>query len=47
MMGRDLNDMSQVLAVMMLIILLGYIVDGLVFRAMERKLQERWGLLPV
>ena len=46
MMGRDLNDMSQVLAVMMLIILLGYIVDGLIFRTMERKLQERWGLLP-
>ena len=46
MMGRDLNDMGQVLAVMMLIIVLGYIVDGLVFRTMERKLQERWGLLP-
>ena len=46
MMGRDLNDMSQVLAVMMLIIILGYIVDGLIFRTMERKLQERWGLLP-
>jgi sulfonate transport system permease protein len=46
MMGRDLNDMSQVLAVMILIIMLGYIVDGLIFRTMERKLQERWGLLP-
>src|SRR5712664_1726198 len=32
MMGRDLNDMSQVLAVMILIIALGYIVDGLVFK---------------
>jgi NitT/TauT family transport system permease protein len=46
MMGRDLNDMNQVLAVMLLIIILGYIVDGLIFRTMERKLQERWGLLP-
>ena len=46
MMGRDLNDMSQVLAVMILIIILGYVVDGLIFRTMERKLQERWGLLP-
>lgn len=46
MMGRDLNDMSQVLAVMILIIMLGYFVDGLIFRTMERKLQERWGLLP-
>ena len=46
MMGRDLNDMSQVLAVMMLIIILGFIIDGLVFRTVERKLQQRWGLLP-
>jgi len=46
MMGRDLNDMSQVLAVMMLIIILGFFIDGLVFRTMERKLQQRWGLIP-
>lgn len=46
MMGRDLNDMNQVLAVMTLIIILGYIADRLIFRTMERKLQERWGLLP-
>lgn len=46
MMGRDLNDMSQVIAVMILIVILGYIVDGIVFRTMERKLQERWGLAP-
>src|SRR5258708_3256973 len=46
MMGRDLNDMSQVIAVMILIIILGFIIDGLVFRTMERKLQERWGLIP-
>jgi len=46
MMGRDLNDMNQVIAVMILIIILGFIIDGLVFRTMERKLQERWGLVP-
>ncbi|HWZ84398.1 MAG TPA: ABC transporter permease [Terriglobales bacterium] len=46
MMGRDLNDMNLVLAVMILIIILGFIIDGLVFRTMERKLQERWGLIP-
>ncbi len=45
MMGRDLNDMNQVIAVMILIIILGFIIDGLVFRTMERKLQERWGLV--
>ena len=46
MMGRDLNDMSQVIAVMILIAVIGYIVDGLVFRLVERRLQEKWGLLP-
>src|SRR5437879_13673995 len=31
MMGRDLNDMSQVVAVMIRIVAVVYIVDGLVF----------------
>ena len=44
MMGRDLNDMSAVLAVMILIIAIGYVVDGLVFKSMERHLQHKWGL---
>jgi NitT/TauT family transport system permease protein len=44
MMGRDLNDMNQVIAVMILIVAIGYIVDGLIFRTMERRLQYRWGL---
>ena len=44
MMGRDLNDMSQVVAVMILIIGLGYLVDGLIFRSLERVLKNRWGL---
>jgi len=46
MMGRDLNDMSAVMAVMILIIALGYIVDGIVFKSMERHLQNKWGLTP-
>src|SRR6266513_662028 len=46
MMGRDLNDMSAVIAVMLLIIALGYIVDGIVFKGMERHLQNKWGLTP-
>jgi sulfonate transport system permease protein len=46
MMGRDLNDMSQVLAVMFLIIAIGYVVDGLIFKTLERRLQYRWGLAP-
>lgn len=44
MMGRDLNDMSQVIAVMILIIAIGYLVDGLVFKTIERRLQYKWGL---
>ncbi len=46
MMGRDLNDMSQVIAVMILIIAIGYIVDGLVFKTIERRLQHKWGFAP-
>ena len=44
MMGRDLNDMSQVIAVMILIIAIGYIVDGLVFQTIERRLRRKWGV---
>jgi NitT/TauT family transport system permease protein len=47
MMGRDLNDMSQVIAVMILIVALGYLVDGLLFKTVEKRLQQRWGLAPV
>ena len=46
MMGRDLNDMSQVIAVMILIVAIGYVVDGLVFRTIERWLQHKWGFAP-
>lgn len=44
MMGRDLNDMSAVIAVMILIIAIGYVVNGVVFKSMERQLQQKWGL---
>jgi len=46
MMGRDLNDMSAVIAVMILIIAIGYVVDGVVFKGMERHLHNKWGLTP-
>src|ERR1700732_1448337 len=46
MMGRDLNDMSQVIAVMILIVAIGYVVDGLVFKTVERRIQRKWGLAP-
>lgn len=44
MMGRELNDMSQVIAVMIIIIIIGLIVDRLIFAKLERNLYERWGL---
>jgi NitT/TauT family transport system permease protein len=44
--GRNLNDMSQVIAVMILIVAIGYLVDGLLFRGVERRLQRKWGTAP-
>ncbi len=42
-MGRELNDMSQVVAVMLVIVLLGLTVDKLIFSRLETVVQERWG----
>lgn len=44
MMGRDLNDMSQVMAVMLLIMLLGVAVDRILFHLVEKPVQRKWGL---
>ncbi len=44
MMGRDLSDISQVVAVMLIIIILGLVVDKLIFGRMEKFLRNRWGL---
>jgi NitT/TauT family transport system permease protein len=44
MMGRDLNDMSQVIAVMLVIIALGLAIDRLGFAPLERRVRQRWGL---
>ena len=42
--GRDLNDMSLVIAVMILIVLVGLLVDRLVFGTVEQAIRRRWGL---
>lgn len=42
--GQKAKDMSQILAVMLLIVLLGVLVDLLLFGLLERRLRERWGL---
>jgi NitT/TauT family transport system permease protein len=45
MMGRDLNDVSQIFAAMLLIIAIGWLVDVVCFSPWERTLRKRWGLL--
>ena len=41
--GRSLADMSQVMAMIIIIAVLGYITDDLFFRSIERKIKELWG----
>jgi NitT/TauT family transport system permease protein len=42
--GRDIADISQVMAVMVVIIVLGLIVDSLIFGRLELTVRQRWGL---
>jgi NitT/TauT family transport system permease protein len=42
--GRDLNDINLVVAVMILIALLGYAVDGILFRRLDISIRNKWGL---
>lgn len=44
MMGRELNDMSQVISVMLVIIVIGTVFDRFVFGALEEKIAERRGM---
>ena len=43
--GRDLNDMSLVIAVMLLIVAVGLAVERLLFGTAERAIRRRWGLV--
>jgi NitT/TauT family transport system permease protein len=43
-MGRELNDMSQVVAVILVIIGIGLAADKLIFGAVEKRVRARWGL---
>lgn len=43
--GRDLADISQVMAVMIVIIVIGLLVDKLVFATAEKNIRYKWGLL--
>ena len=42
--GRELNDISQVIATMLVIMVIGIVIDSLVFKKTERKVMSRWGL---
>lgn len=43
MMGREFNDIAEVVAVMTLIVAIGLLNDRLVFSTLERKVRERFG----
>lgn len=43
-MGRELNDMTQVVAVMILILAVGLAVDNRLFGPLQREVQKRWGM---
>jgi NitT/TauT family transport system permease protein len=43
-MGRELSDMAQVMAVMLVIIAIGLAMERLVFAPMEHRVRRRWGL---
>jgi NitT/TauT family transport system permease protein len=43
MMGRELNDISQIIAVLFIIILISIAVDRIVFGIMESRMKKRWG----
>ena len=42
--GRDLNDMSMVVSIMLVIVAVGLAVDLLIFSRLEAWVRERWGL---
>lgn len=44
MMGRELNDMSQVIAVMLLVAFVSILVDKLIFGRIEADIRRRWGV---
>jgi len=43
--GRELNDMAQVIAVMLAIMLIGLLFDKLLFSSIQNDIRHKWGLL--
>jgi len=44
-MGRELNDAPQVVAIMIVTIIFGLLLDRFLFGIFERRIRKRWGLL--
>lgn len=42
--GRQTIDVSQVIAIMLVIMGIGILIDGIVFKRLENKVMSRWGL---
>jgi NitT/TauT family transport system permease protein len=42
--GRQLSDISQVIAIMLVVMTIGILIDGFVFKRIENKVMSRWGL---
>jgi NitT/TauT family transport system permease protein len=42
--GRELNDMSQVIAVMLVVTCISILIDKLCFGRIEKNISKRWGL---
>ena len=42
--GREFNDMSQIIAVMITIFVIGLLFDRIIFLRLEEKVRSRWGL---
>jgi NitT/TauT family transport system permease protein len=42
--GRDVAGAKQTIAIMVLIIIIGSVIDILIFTNIERRIRERWGL---
>ena len=42
--GRQLNDVSQVIAMMIVIMGIGILIDGFIFKKLEDKVMTKWGL---
>ncbi|WHE08535.1 ABC transporter permease [Thermoanaerobacterium thermosaccharolyticum] len=43
--GKETSDISQVVAVMVVILILGLVIDKFVFGQIERSIRYRWGLM--